>query len=176
MFVCKTSYENRKWSKFYVWFNATKIRLLFKLKVITFIVCGFQISFLAMTINPKGYYIVCPEICRSSFKENRNALFSLYILYMPVIWNLRDGLNWTKLNRYLTFIGNAGKIVVCGMKYISKKPTSYRLKIRSNTQKNISKIMIVSSSSANYHSILKALFICAVFVACCCFDKVAHVR
>ena len=109
-------------------------------------------------------------------KKNRNALFSLYILYMPVIWNLRDGLNWTKLNRYLTFIGNAGKIVVCGMKYISKKPTSYRLKIRSNAEKHISKIMIVSSSSANYHSILKALFICAVFVACCCFDKVAHVR
>ena len=105
-------------------------------------------------------------------KKNRNALFSLYILSL----NLRDGLNWTKLIRYLTFIGNAGKIVVCGMKYISKKPTSYRLKIRSNTQKNISKIMIVSSSSANYHSILKALFICAVFVACCCFDKVAHVR
>ena len=64
-----------------------------------------------MTINPKGYYIVCPEIEVAS-KKNRNALFSLYILYMPVSLNLRDGLNWTKLIRYLTFIGNAGKIVV----------------------------------------------------------------
>ena len=139
MFLCKTSYENRKWSKFYVWFNATKIRLLFKLKVITFIVCGFQISFLAMTINLKGYYTICPEILWTIkfavvSKKNRNALFSLYILYMPVSLNLRDGLNWTKLIRYLTFIGNAGKIVVCGMKYISKKPTSYRLKIRSNAE------------------------------------------